>query len=57
LTAADDLALARYRGALHRATTFLPANAQRRVDVALEVAYQVGGERERGRAVLRVCKV
>ena len=40
LTAADEEALARYRGALGRCTTYLSAKDLRRVDVALEVAYQ-----------------
>jgi len=41
LTPQDEQNLARYQGALHRATTYLSATAQKRVDVALEVAYQV----------------
>ena len=40
LTAEDEEALARYRGALGRCTTYLSAKDLRRVDVALEVAYQ-----------------
>ena len=40
LTAEDEEALARDRGALGRCTTYLSAKDLRRVDVALEVAYQ-----------------
>ena len=47
LTAADEEALARYRGSLGRCTTYLSAKDLRRLDVALEIAYQAHNGQKR----------